>query len=110
MPIVFVYKDWLPDYFNRYPKVNTENMIMLIFIAVNAVPLISFKQTMFVMCPILIATSTVQFQVTSKLINDVDFDKSAVIHQLLRKPDEFMTTEIVNVIMIGTMFCAAHYL
>ena len=59
MAIVCVYKDWLPDYFNRYPKANTENMIMLMFIAVNAVPLINFKQTIFVMCPILIATSTV---------------------------------------------------
>ena len=68
LAVVFVYKEWLPNYFNRYPKVNTDYMILLSFITLNSVPLTNYKQTLFFMLPILLATSSVQFQITSKLL------------------------------------------
>ena len=71
LAIVFVYNEWLTDSFNKYPKVNTDYMIILSFLTVNAVPLINFKQTLFFMYPILLATTSVQFKVTSKLLSKV---------------------------------------
>ena len=86
-------------------------MIVLSFLTVNAVPLINFKQTLLVMCPILLATTSVQFKVTSKLLDQVyeQQDLAAITH-LLRTPKEYYTSETTNVVMIGIMFCVAHYL
>jgi hypothetical protein len=63
---VCVYKEWLPAYFNGYPKDNMSYLILLVFILVNAVPLIDYKLTLFFMFPVLLAGSIIQKQVESK--------------------------------------------
>ena len=54
---VCLYKEWVPRSFLDYPKDVMQWQIMINFILCNAIPLIDFLITTFVMFPILIVSS-----------------------------------------------------
>jgi hypothetical protein len=55
--VVCVYNEWLPQYLLNYSKEEMANSILLCFVMVNAVPLVDFKYTLFVMFPVLMAST-----------------------------------------------------
>jgi hypothetical protein len=63
---VCVYKEWLPAYFNEFPKDNMSYLILLVFILLNAVQVIDYKVTLFFMFPVLLVGSIIQKQVESR--------------------------------------------
>ena len=60
---VCCYNGWLPEAWLKYPKDVFEFQIVLQFIIVNAIPLLDFTETLFVMTPIFIVSSYMQIKV-----------------------------------------------
>ncbi len=54
--VVCVYNGWLPQSWQGYSKSYQQNTILLSFVVANAIPLIDFKWTLFVMFPVFMAT------------------------------------------------------
>ena len=59
MATVCVYKQWLPEFWTKYPAQNFEDHLFFVYVGINAVPLNDFKVTTFIMFPILSASSYV---------------------------------------------------
>jgi hypothetical protein len=53
--VVCVYKEWLPQTWLHYSKSYQSNTIITNFVVANAIPLIDFKYTLFVMFPVFMA-------------------------------------------------------
>ena len=107
---VCVYKEWLPAYFNGYPKDNMSYLIVLVFIIVNAVPLIDYKLTLFFMFPVLLAGSVIQKQVESRELAEQYAALPPSFASQFKKQDENIFSQSANVLFIGIIFVYAHYL
>lgn len=102
--------EWLPSYMNSYPKAEATHLILLCFVLVNAVPVVGYLQTVLLMLPIFVITTFVQLIVERRILENqatlIPPDALAYV----RKPNEYMTTSITNTLLIGGVFCCAHYL
>lgn len=56
---VFVYKEWLPDSWNKYPKENVEMQLLMNFIMCSAVPIQDFRVTIFATFPIYVIAALI---------------------------------------------------